>query len=477
VQFPPNLTIAKTADAQTVPAGSPVGFTVTVGNSGRGATARVTLTDPLPTRAGIAWSISPATQGCSIASDTLTCDYGSIEGGGTRTVHVTSPTTTASCGALDNTATAQEIQIDSRFWAGARATVTASAASTVACAGITLDKTGPAVVHHGEPLPFSFAVANAGGDALGNVVVTDDHCTVGASTTSRSNDDGDALLEAKGADGATSEVWVFTCTASVPAHAAGEPNPIHNIATVTAVAGQAEGRARAQTVTATDSHDTLIVHPAVHIEKTGPARATAGDTVKYVLAVTNPGDILLVGQTLAVTDARCDAPPALRDKGGDQSPDDFNAGDTWTYTCSVKSGASASRIDNTGTVVGFDPFGVRVTDDDPAVTLLEAGGVEPSQVSGGRARLHGPAGCVKRPFAVRITGRHIRRVVIRVDGRKVASRARGGRFRIHPSRFGAGIHRLRARVAFRASSRTGPRTLRMAFERCRRQVIAPQFTG
>ena len=39
-------------------AGDPIGFTITIANAGPGAAADVTVTDTLPTRAGLAWSIS-----------------------------------------------------------------------------------------------------------------------------------------------------------------------------------------------------------------------------------------------------------------------------------------------------------------------------------------------------------------------------------------------------------------------------------
>ena len=50
---------------------------------------------------------------------------------------------------------------------------------------------------------------------------------------------------------------------------------------------------------ATDTHETRILHPAVDIEKTGPATATVGDTLNYTLTITNPGDVSFPPRTSA----------------------------------------------------------------------------------------------------------------------------------------------------------------------------------
>jgi uncharacterized repeat protein (TIGR01451 family) len=100
-----SLALDKVADTAAVAAGQPIGFTMTVRNTGTGLARGAALTDPLPAGAGLAWSVSPAVQGCSIAGGVLDCAFGDIPGGGSRTVHVTSPTTVDSCAAYANTAT------------------------------------------------------------------------------------------------------------------------------------------------------------------------------------------------------------------------------------------------------------------------------------------------------------------------------------------------------------------------------------
>ena len=52
----PNLTFTKTADAPSVNAGSPIGFTVTLSNAGPGAATGAAINDPLPGGNDVSWS-------------------------------------------------------------------------------------------------------------------------------------------------------------------------------------------------------------------------------------------------------------------------------------------------------------------------------------------------------------------------------------------------------------------------------------
>ncbi|TMK87935.1 MAG: DUF11 domain-containing protein, partial [Actinobacteria bacterium] len=106
----PNLTITKTADDASVNAGSDIGFTVTLSNAGPGSATGASINDPLPGGTGVDWSIDSNTpaSSCSISgtapTQTLSCGPATVASGGSVTVHVTSHTTSASCGTYDNTA-------------------------------------------------------------------------------------------------------------------------------------------------------------------------------------------------------------------------------------------------------------------------------------------------------------------------------------------------------------------------------------
>src|SRR3954447_9766450 len=99
-----DIHIVKTADAAQVNAGEPIGFTLTVFNDGNGDAHGVSLTDTLPTNAGLSWSIASQGAGwnntCKITAGVLTCGpvtvlAGTTQAASTFTVHITSPTTAA----------------------------------------------------------------------------------------------------------------------------------------------------------------------------------------------------------------------------------------------------------------------------------------------------------------------------------------------------------------------------------------------
>ena len=112
------------------------GSTITVSNGGAGSATGVTLNDLLPTGAGVSWSIGPANPACSIDSNTLSCNFGTLAGnGGSASVHITSPTTFASCKSYPNTATASATNAGS---------VQASASITVNCPSLSITKVADA---------------------------------------------------------------------------------------------------------------------------------------------------------------------------------------------------------------------------------------------------------------------------------------------------------------------------------------------
>ena len=77
----PSLVVQKTPDGQTVTAGDPIAFAITVVNNGPGVARDVTLSDPLPP--GPLWTITqqPLSGSCMIVSGTLTCAFGDLPGG------------------------------------------------------------------------------------------------------------------------------------------------------------------------------------------------------------------------------------------------------------------------------------------------------------------------------------------------------------------------------------------------------------
>jgi uncharacterized repeat protein (TIGR01451 family) len=174
------IRIVKTADAAQVNAGEPIGFTLTVYNDGNGDAHGVSLTDTLPTNAGLDWSIASQGAGwnstCAIAAGVLTCGPVTVpasttQAASTFTVHITSDTTTATggdcpeTGVVDNTGHVSATNDGSDD---------SSASTCVAAPAIHIVKAADAaLVSAGDPIGFTLTVYNDGsGDAAG-VMLTD----------------------------------------------------------------------------------------------------------------------------------------------------------------------------------------------------------------------------------------------------------------------------------------------------------------
>jgi archaellum component FlaG (FlaF/FlaG flagellin family) len=204
-------------------------------------------------------------------------------------------------------------------------------------------KSGTEYAYHGDTLTYEFAVSNVGNTPLHDVVVTDDKCSpVSSDPVRKVNDGGDGTLDQVGADGVNPEQWIYSCSMPAPAHLDGEANPIVNTATVTA-----KDELGHAVPPATSQHQTVLLHPTVSIDKTGPETATAGTAVTYTLVITNTGDESFASSLVVVSDARCEAPPALVSVNGDGSAASFDPGDKWTYTCTVQTAVGETLVHKT----------------------------------------------------------------------------------------------------------------------------------
>jgi uncharacterized repeat protein (TIGR01451 family) len=139
------LIISKTADSPSVNAGDPIGFTVTISNTGAGTASNVVLTDTLPLGPGLAWSLSAPVSGCALAGNILECSFGNLTSGITRTLHLSSPTTAESCGVYSNTA---------RATAGNQVVIPASASTQVNCPNACPNQIFGVNVAHGLDAQF-----------------------------------------------------------------------------------------------------------------------------------------------------------------------------------------------------------------------------------------------------------------------------------------------------------------------------------
>jgi choice-of-anchor A domain-containing protein len=110
-------------------------------------------------------------------------------------------------------------------------------------------------------------------------------------------------------------------------------------------------------------------------------------------------------------------------------------------------------------------------------TVRSGGGRRPRAA----ARITGSVGCIKETAQARITGRQLRTIVFRLDGRVVKTVRAGGKrtvgLELPASKLADGVNTLTARVTFTRVSRARPKTLKLSFSRCARGAVQPAYTG
>jgi uncharacterized repeat protein (TIGR01451 family) len=352
---------------------------------------------------------------------------------------------------------------------------------------ISIDKAGPATITAGGTINYTLDVTNTGDQrfAESKVVLTDPKCDATPTLSDKNGDTSPSFLD-------PGDTWRYLCSHVTKSSDTGT---YHNVGTVT---GTDEHN---DVVSDDDDADTVInpggctancsppctancgpstPHPGIAINKTGPATANAGDTIPYLLDVSNTGDQPFAEANLSLTDQLCGATPTLSSKNGDQTPAKLNPGETWTYTCSVPTVAGQTNVHNVGSVTGVPDNGPPQSASDFADTVLANQGVLP--LLPGVSRLRGPTGCVSSATHVlTVTGSRIARVSFYVDGRYIGTRTKANRGKaftltIRGAKLRRGSHRVTARVTYQSGTNPQTKTLTLAFARCAR-AVTPKFTG
>ncbi|MER7580999.1 DUF11 domain-containing protein [Kitasatospora sp. NPDC097691] len=164
------LQLTKTPDAASVAAPGQIGYTLTLTNTARTAMYSIALTDQLPTTAGTSWTMSPPVLGCRISTGRLSCGFLRLAGGSQVRVHITSPTTRATCGTVSNSASARAATAPRPVSSGTSSiTVTCPPSGDVALT----ESASPSTVPVNGTVTYSFTVKNNGPDPVAHPVVTD----------------------------------------------------------------------------------------------------------------------------------------------------------------------------------------------------------------------------------------------------------------------------------------------------------------
>ncbi len=189
VRKAPNVAIVKTADASSVNAGSDIGFTISVTNTGVADATGVTISDSLPGGTGtlpVHWTESPDNPACTISgadgSQALSCGPLTLAAEtGSFSVHLSASTTADNCGLYDNTAT---------FTSDNAGSGSDSASTSVLCGALKVlkesTKTGnPLVSNAGAvfaitgPNSYSASVEDNGSTSLDEDAIVGEVCISG----------------------------------------------------------------------------------------------------------------------------------------------------------------------------------------------------------------------------------------------------------------------------------------------------------
>src|SRR5438093_1171057 len=106
----PNLSVQKASTTPTISAGEQATYTITVTNNGPGDAANVTLTDTVPNSvAAPGWTVGGANAASCAPNPVaggalLTCNFGTVAAGQSRTITLTATTTPANCPVINNSA-------------------------------------------------------------------------------------------------------------------------------------------------------------------------------------------------------------------------------------------------------------------------------------------------------------------------------------------------------------------------------------
>jgi uncharacterized repeat protein (TIGR01451 family) len=364
----PDVSVQKTTDTPAVFAGQPVHYRIVVSAGGTGTSHNVTLSDTLPALASGSWSyqiVSPDQDDtCSIDAGVLSCSFGDMASGTSKTVNLTATTSTGDCPGMDNTAT-----VSSTDDSNAENNSAGPVHITVTCPNVSIEKTtSTPEVNAGDPVSYSLAVTASGTGDSNHVTLTDT-LPAGITWTVGGADAGACSIDS----------GVLTCDFGTLS-----PSDSRHI-TLTGTADMDTCPSIANSASVTADHDvnpsdntagpvTITVNcPAIHVTKTADAASVnAGDPIGFTVTVSNsgPGDAYGVnlddslpagsgsGVTWSIDTSEYDhAAFAITGSAGSQSlalagqPITLGAGDSLkVHITAATSATECSTYDNTASV-------------------------------------------------------------------------------------------------------------------------------
>lgn len=290
IQCAANVTLDKSPVTATITGGQIASFRLVVTSNGHVTAEGVTLVDNLPSLAGLSWSVdAPNAADCPISANVMTCSFGDMPTGTSRTVIVSSPTPTDYNGDIENTAVVSATNEDGD---GGDDTDT-GIITIVNGASLVLEKVADRdVVNGNDPIGWQLTVTNTSNSTATNVVLSDP-LPAGVEWTEDSTYcaiDGSNLL--------TCNFGSLAAHASVSVHISG----VSNASVCGAVSNTATVTAGNLTVPVTDSATVQVnCAPSLSVRKIAENNIVVpGAPIRFTITVANNGTAL--AQNVQITD-------------------------------------------------------------------------------------------------------------------------------------------------------------------------------
>jgi fimbrial isopeptide formation D2 family protein/uncharacterized repeat protein (TIGR01451 family) len=288
----PNPGVVKTAEVDPIVFGDPASFTIMVTAGGNGDAENVVLGDENPAGSGRTWAVSGADAGdcadLSIApGETLSCDFGTIAAGASRTVRITADSTADDCAeGIANTAT---ITADDDVDTGNNES---SDHIAVLCPNPGVTKTAVAdPINAGDDASFTIVVTAFGSGDSENVVLSDENPAGSGHSWTVSGADASACADLGIAPGETlsCDFGTIPTGASRTVTITMESNPgdcAEGIANTAAISADAD-----VDTSDNEASDSITVEcPDLLVEKTGSGMVNATDSIFFEITVSNIGE-------------------------------------------------------------------------------------------------------------------------------------------------------------------------------------------
>jgi uncharacterized repeat protein (TIGR01451 family) len=312
-----------------IASGSQLTYTITAVNTGGAKVTNAVFTDQLNGVGGIGvppqFVVTSTRGSCTQTIDKVTCNGGTLEGGGSWTITIRGVVTAATGTTLNNTASVTFNKTAQNFTSTATASTLVNGGTGTLLPDLTMAKTGPSTVPVSSPMTYTLTVNNLGTGNANDIKVIDT-LPLGLSNVSFST------------------TSLFACTSDEPAlpHAPA-------VITVTCTGGRVNAGANGTiTVNATSPAtsgaitNTAIVDPDNTIEESNELNNTSALVNTQVGGTPPPGSL-----TIDVTDV--DAPGADWSDGA--GPDPVTPGQALTYKILVTN-TSSTRADDVTMVNG-----------------------------------------------------------------------------------------------------------------------------